>query len=181
MSNLYKVVLVICCIMFSLLSLMEYNGYNYNYVDKQVIFQHTPQNKYENAVIAIYSKAQQLKVVKQDSQKVDGANLEKSKTKWLTFHATYYGHDCNGCSGITATGINVQNSIYFKDLRIVAVDPTIIPLGSIVEIQTPNERFKAIAADKGGAIKGRRLDILVESEYIAAQYGRHDMQLFIIQ
>lgn len=69
MSNLYKVVLVICCIMFSLLSLMEYNGYNYNYVDKQVIFQHTPQNKYENAVIAIYSKAQQLKVVKQDSQK----------------------------------------------------------------------------------------------------------------
>ncbi|MCS1382559.1 3D domain-containing protein [Lysinibacillus sphaericus] len=108
-------------------------------------------------------------------------NQETSSKKWMQFNASYYGPDCNGCSGITVTGINVHETYYYNGMRIVAVDPKVISLGTIVEIRTPYESFIAIAADKGGAIKGFKLDILVESEKIATQYGRHAVQLRIVQ
>ncbi|MFJ7731151.1 3D domain-containing protein [Lysinibacillus sp. NPDC097231] len=134
------------------------------------ILHNTPKNSYENAITSIHRKAEQIKKQKYQRQlelkqqmheqkvRKEQQNLERQysslndqiNTEWKNFHATYYGNDCRGCSGITATGINVQETIYFKNLRIVAVDPTIIPLGTIVEIKTPNERFRAIAADKGG-------------------------------
>ncbi|MFJ7648609.1 3D domain-containing protein [Lysinibacillus sp. NPDC097279] len=106
---------------------------------------------------------------------------EPTAKKWLQFNASYYGPDCNGCSGITVTGINVRKTIYYNSLRIVAVDPTVLPLGTIVEIKTPYETFRAISADIGGAIKGYKLDILVESEERATKYGRHYVQLRIIR
>lgn len=106
---------------------------------------------------------------------------EASAKKWMQFNASYYGPDCYGCSGITVTGINVRETYYYNGMRIVAVDPKVISLGTIVEIRTPYESFIAIAADKGGAIKGFKLDILVESEEVATQYGRHAVQLRIVQ
>lgn len=164
-------------------------------LDLETILQHTPKGIHEHAFKMIQREAQKIRQenhrrqleknritqeqeVQKERPKLKNSSLQEHK--WLKFHATYYGRDCRGCSGITATGINVQRTIYFKELRIIAVDPAIIPLGTIVEIKTPNEKFKAIAADKGGAIKGHRLDILVESEEISVQYGRHDVQLRII-
>ncbi len=42
----------------------------------------------------------------------------------------------------------------------VAVDPAVIPLGSVVVIEGPKiERRVAVAVDIGGAIKGRRIDL----------------------
>lgn len=164
-------------------------------LDLETILQNTPKSNLEHAFKMIQREAERIRQenhqrqleqnqimreqeIRKERPKLNNNSLQEHK--WLKFHATYYGRDCRGCSGITATGINVQRTIYFKELRIVAVDPAIIPLGTIVEIKTPNENFKAIAADKGGAIKGHRLDILVESEEISVQYGRHDVQLRII-
>ncbi|WP_107951016.1 3D domain-containing protein [Lysinibacillus parviboronicapiens] len=123
---------------------------------------------------ASYSKKNTKIIVHHDK-------VASNQAEWQQFNASYYGSDCTGCSGITATGINVRETIYYHGLRIVAVDPTVIPLGTIVEIKTPYESFRAISADKGGAIKGHKLDILVESERIAARYGRHHVQLRIVQ
>ncbi|MGE7092076.1 3D domain-containing protein [Lysinibacillus sp. NPDC048646] len=132
---------------------------------------------------------EQLRLLKKNHQShasyskknVSDDKVENNQSEWKQFNASYYGSDCTGCSGITATGINVRESIYYHGLRIVAVDPTVIPLGTIVEIKTPYESFRAISADKGGAIKGYKLDILVESERVAARYGRHHVQLRIVQ
>ncbi|TDY01846.1 UNVERIFIED_CONTAM: 3D (Asp-Asp-Asp) domain-containing protein [Lysinibacillus xylanilyticus] len=199
--NQYKIILFIFLILLFSLFIKDDEKCGNNNLDLNKIFQNTPKNSYENAITTIRSKVEQIKKQKYQMQlelkqrmheekiRKEQHNLEKQysslnnkiNTEWRNFHATYYSNDCRGCSGITATGINVQETIYFKNLRIVAVDPTIIPLGTIVEIQTRNERFKAIAADKGGAIKGYRLDILVESEKIAVQYGRHDVQVLIIK
>ncbi|EON72854.1 SPBc2 prophage-derived protein YorM [Lysinibacillus sphaericus OT4b.31] len=115
------------------------------------------------------------------SQNKIKANPNSNQTKWMQFNASYYGSDCTGCSGITATGINVRETIHYNGLRIVAVDPTVIPLGTIVEINTPYESFRAISADTGGAIKGYKLDILVESERVATRYGRHNVQLRVVE
>lgn len=46
--------------------------------------------------------------------------------------------------------------------RTIAVDPRVIPLGSIVEINIPGEGWHQYRAeDTGGKIKGNRIDILV--------------------
>lgn len=195
--NEYKVVLIVFFSLLLSFFMLEKTGEDI--VDKKIeleaILQNTPKNIHEHAFKMIQREAERIRQenylrqleqnrikrkqeIRKEQLKLKNSSLQDQK--WLNFHATYYGKDCIGCSGITATGINVQKTIYFKDLRIVAVDPAIIPLGTIVEIKTPNEKFKAIAADKGGAIRGYRLDILVESEEISVQYGRHDVQLRIV-
>ena len=88
--------------------------------------------------------------------------------------ASFYVAMCaEGCTGITATGIDVRSTIYTNGLRIIAVDPTVIPLGSIVYVELSNgSAFKAIAGDTGGAIRGHKIDVLVSSESEARQLGK---------
>lgn len=91
----------------------------------------------------------------------------------ITMETTYYTADCVGCSGITAYGYDVRGTIYAEGLRVVAVDPWLIPLGTTVYVETPYESFYAIAGDTGGAIQGNRLDILVGTYWEAITKGRH--------
>ena len=78
--------------------------------------------------------------------------------EWL---ATSYGPPWGGIqgNGITATGIDLRPD---KQAYIIAVDPTIIPLGSYVHV-SPNpfndEAITFEAADTGGAILGKHIDI----------------------
>lgn len=108
-------------------------------------------------------------------------SLKRPSTGWFTMEATYYGPDCKGCTGITKTGLDVRETIYSKGHRIIAVDPSVIKLGSIIEVQTPNESFKAVAGDIGGDIKRNRIDILVASEEFAKPLGRHNVQMRILE
>ena len=99
------------------------------------------------------------------------------------FEATFYTAFCpTGCTGITATGIDVRNTIYHEDKRIIAVDPNVIPLGSTVKVTLVNgDSFEAVAGDTGGAIKGRRIDVLVASRDEAYRLGRMSAKVEIIE
>lgn len=99
-------------------------------------------------------------------------NVNQPTSNGISVSATYYTASCVGCSGVTATGYDVRSSIYANGYRVIAVDPSVIPLGSIVEVSTPSETFMAIAGDTGGAIKGSRIDILVSTKTQALSYGR---------
>lgn len=95
--------------------------------------------------------------------------------KVMTMEATGYGMDCKGCSGITATGIDVRNN---PNMKVIAVDPSVIPLGSRVWVEGYGE---AVAGDTGGAIKGNRIDVLLPSEAYAAQnWGRRTVQVRVL-
>lgn len=99
----------------------------------------------------------------------------------ITVQATYYVATCEGCSGITKTGVDVRSSIYYEGKRIIAVDPNVIPLGSTVIVRTDSgESFEATAQDIGSAIQGNRIDILVESESEAYRLGRVSAEVEII-
>lgn len=87
------------------------------------------------------------------------------------FTASHYGALDGNQAGITALGIDVRNNIYHNGMRVIAVDPNVIPLGSIVRVNTPYGSFKAIAGDTGGAIKGNKIDILVGSQEEAFSLG----------
>lgn len=95
----------------------------------------------------------------------------------MTVEATAYTPYCTGCSGITATGIDVRNNITYNGLGIVATDPKVIPLGSTVVINGK----KYIAADTGGAIKGNKIDILVRTKKEAYEFGRRNITITVFK
>ena len=98
---------------------------------------------------------------------------QKSQTTG-TYKITHYGWDC--CkSGVTATGYNVKNTIYYNDkqygqVRIVAMSKA-MPLYSIIKIK--NYKFGgdiiAIVIDRG--VGNGVIDLLVENEKTASKYG----------
>ena len=115
--------------------------------------------------------------------KASGGNMDASKGEGKTYNATYYSAYCPTCGewgGITATGDDISSSIYVRGKRVVAVDPSVIPLGSVVKVTTPYETFEALALDTGGDIKGRRIDILVEATEKAYSLGRHDVKVEVL-
>lgn len=76
--------------------------------------------------------------------------------------ATAYTAGCIGCSGVTASGHRAGHGI-------VAVDPSVIPLGT--KLYIPGYGL-AIAGDTGGAIRGNRIDLGFNSLSDAMQFGR---------
>ena len=89
----------------------------------------------------------------------------------LTMTATAYTASCEGCSGITATGINLLEN---PDMKVISVDPDVIPLGSKVWVEGYGE---AIAGDTGGAIKGNKIDIFIPEKQDAINYGVQEVQV----
>lgn len=101
----------------------------------------------------------------------------RSSVKTINMMATAYTPFCNGCSGITATGIDVRNT----QPNIIAVDPSVIPLGTKVEILLDGTSIGYyIAADTGGAIKGYKIDILVSSNEEAYSFGNKAVTVRIL-
>lgn len=72
--------------------------------------------------------------------------------------------------GYTYTGVRAGKGV-------VAVDPSVIPLGTRLYIPGYGE---AIAADIGGAIKGYRIDLGFETYEEAIQYGRQQVKVYIL-
>jgi 3D (Asp-Asp-Asp) domain-containing protein len=123
-------------------------------------------------------KQQLQNEVNQIKKKLNNVDNEKRK---LNMIATYYTSDCEGCSGTTKTGINVSDTIYYKGLRIIAVDPNLIKLHSIVKVETKTQSFYAYAADTGSAIKNNVIDVLVSNEKEAFQLGREKVLITILR
>lgn len=100
------------------------------------------------------------------SQKTDQDNV-----KTLYVESTAYTAHCSGCSGVTATGINLLKN---PDSKVIAVDPSVIPLGSKVWVQGYGY---AVAGDTGGAIDGKRIDVFMPSQSDAMNWGRKTVKV----
>ncbi|MDQ1000616.1 3D (Asp-Asp-Asp) domain-containing protein/LysM repeat protein [Neobacillus niacini] len=95
-------------------------------------------------------------------------------SKEITVEATAYTATCEGCSGITATGINLLEN---PNQKVISVDPSVIPLGSKVYVEGYGE---AIAGDTGGAIKGNKIDVFIPSKQEAINFGRKQLKVTIL-
>lgn len=73
--------------------------------------------------------------------------------------------------GITASGARVQEGVT------VACPPS-LPLGTVVEIEGLGKR---ICHDRGGAIKGKKLDVYMESLTEARQFGVQKRKVKILK
>ncbi|SNZ04193.1 3D (Asp-Asp-Asp) domain-containing protein [Terribacillus aidingensis] len=102
------------------------------------------------------------------------ASTNQEATKELTVSATAYTGQCNGCSGVTATGIDLNAN---PDAKVIAVDPSVIPLGSRVWVEGYGE---AVAGDTGGAIKGNKIDVHVPDKGTALSWGRKSVTVKVL-
>src|SRR5699024_8502427 len=89
--------------------------------------------------------------------KDDSGTAESPSGKAVgTFEMTYYGMDCAGCSGTTASGLKLsQGQTSYKGMRVLAADTSVLPLHTTVKV-TNNDgtSYVGIVKDRGGAIKG---------------------------
>ncbi len=102
------------------------------------------------------------------------ASASSSEGKEFYVSATAYTAFCNGCSGITATGINLRSN---PGLKVIAVDPSVIPLGSKVWVEGYGH---AIAGDTGGAIKGMKIDLFMPTTDQAFGFGRKQVRIKVL-
>ncbi|MDK7491207.1 cell wall-binding protein EntB [Bacillus paranthracis] len=120
------------------------------------------------------AKAREELKVKEESK-----NNAQSAKRELTVVATAYTADPseNGTYGgrvLTAMGHDLTAN---PNMRIIAVDPKVIPLGSKVWVEGYGE---AIAGDTGSAIKGNRIDVLMGSKSKAMNWGRQTVKVKIL-
>ncbi|WP_249872108.1 3D domain-containing protein [Oceanobacillus saliphilus] len=116
----------------------------------------------------------------QNTEEKAAAQTQETQTeepagRTFSVEATAYTAGCNGCSGITATGINLNNDPYAK---VIAVDPNVIPLGTNVYVEGYGY---AVAGDTGGAIKGNKIDIHVPTKTEAYNWGRRTVKITILE
>ncbi|HEX6163730.1 MAG TPA: 3D domain-containing protein [Vicinamibacterales bacterium] len=89
----------------------------------------------------------------------------------LQFSATAY---CKGET--TASGVGVRTGI-------AAADPAILPVGSVVRLETPNPRYSGVwtVMDTGPAVRGRSVDLYLWSCKEALQFGRRKVRLTVLR
>ena len=98
---------------------------------------------------------------------------------WQSFICTGYSANdtLQGTNNIVATNFNLDWE-NVGNLPIIATDPKIIPLYSIVEIKGLGAY---IALDTGGLIEGNRIDILFDTKEEALEFGRQSLEVRIIE
>jgi 3D (Asp-Asp-Asp) domain-containing protein len=85
------------------------------------------------------------------------------------FQATAYA-----LRGITASGIYVRHGV-------IAADPRVIPIGSVVQILTPGYSGVYTVQDTGRLIKGKIVDVWLPSTREARFFGRRSIKLHVIR
>ena len=87
-------------------------------------------------------------------------------TKCFTVSATAYTHTGNRTASGTIARVGV-----------IAVDPKVIPMGTKVYVEGYGY---AIAEDTGGAIKGNKIDIFLDTRGECINWGRRNVTIYIL-
>lgn len=120
-------------------------------------------------------------IVVEEKAEVDAKPTQKEEPKVQTYELTFYTAKCKGCSGITASGYDVRSTVYYEGMRVLSADRS-IPLYTIIRVRLADGTiFDGIVLDRGGTIKGARLDVLVSTYDEAIRLGRRQAEVEIIR
>ncbi|MCS6873056.1 MAG: 3D domain-containing protein [Pyrinomonadaceae bacterium] len=105
---------------------------------------------------------------KEKLEAIEKAVMKGDRNATRMFVATAY---C--LKGKTASGSYVRRGI-------IAADPRVLPLGSVVQINAGAYSGSYVVADTGGKIKGNKIDIWVSKCSEALRFGRRLVKLTVI-
>lgn len=121
-------------------------------------------------------------------QIASAGSIQTSRSGSLSYSrvisASASAYDASSCGkssshsgyGVTATGASAVKGV-------VAVDPSVIPLGTRMYIVSADGSYvygTAVAADTGSAIKGNRIDLCFNTRSEALNFGRRNMKVYIL-
>jgi len=107
----------------------------------------------------------------------NGRPIRPARTVWMV--TTAYSPDHRSC-GKWADGVTASlKSVWTNAMQSVAADTTVLPFGSLVSVPGYAGDDVVPVLDRGGAIKGARLDLLYPTHKIARQWGVQRLQVTI--
>lgn len=83
--------------------------------------------------------------------------------------------------GVTASGLKI---IPGTNMKAIAVDPKVIPLGSKVYVEGLNgaaDYGYAVAADTGSAIKNLKIDLYMDTHEASLKWGVKNVKVYVIE
>ncbi|MCA9294129.1 MAG: 3D domain-containing protein [Phycisphaerales bacterium] len=106
-----------------------------------------------------------------------GRPLRRART--LSMRVTAYSPDERSC-GDFADGVTASNSTVWRNgMQLVAADTAVLPFGTLVSIDGYANGEVVPVLDRGGKIKGMRLDVLFPTHEQAMQWGVHKMDVVV--
>ena len=109
----------------------------------------------------------------------DGRPLRRART--IRMLVTAYSPDERSCGkwadNITASGY----SVWTNGMKLVAADTRILPFGAVISVPGYDGGRPVPVLDRGGAIKGRRLDVLFPTHESALQWGKRWVDVTVWQ
>lgn len=130
--------------------------------EEEIIEVETPVEYYEEEVVVEEPVVEEVA----PAQEVSSAGYQ------MTVEATAYSTNQPSLSDYTYSGINLR-----QNPNVVAVDPSVIPLGSTVIIPGYGA---FVAGDTGSAIIGNRIDIHITDLNAAWAFGRQGMTVTVL-
>jgi|GEM_PF-1737001 len=91
------------------------------------------------------------------------------ETTLLEFTATAYS-----IKGVTATGIRARHGI-------IAADPRVLPIGSVVRIHAGKYSGIYTVLDTGASVKGRKIDVHFPEVKDAREFGRRKVKVQVLR
>ena len=150
---------------------LEQEGRSYEVIQNEVA-KLTPKpevKKETQSNVAVASTGQKAAPVSNPAPAPAPAPTSQGRT--MVMEATGYSTAQPSLSRYTANGTDLH-----ANPRVIAVDPSVIPLGSTVTVEGYGTY---IAADTGGAIKGNRIDIHFPTVAGAMSVGRRSVKITV--
>lgn len=116
-------------------------------------------------------------VVEETIRWFNGRPLRAVRT--ITMKVTAYSPDEQSCGkwadGITASGY----SVFTNGGKLVAADTSVLPFGTLISVPGYDNGDPVPVLDRGGAIKGHRLDVLYPTHKRALKWGVQDLEVTV--
>lgn len=99
----------------------------------------------------------------------NGRAIRPVRTMMMT--VTAYSPDARSCGGSADNVTSSLHNVHTNGFRLVAADSRVLPLGSMVSIPGYDADRVVPVLDRGGKIKGARLDVLFPTHEEARRWG----------
>ena len=120
----------------------------------------------------------------------DGRSLPRDEIRWfngrpihpadvIPMRVTAYSPDARSCGAfadnVTASGY----SVWTNGMRLAAADTKLLPFGSLISVPGYDDGAVVPVLDRGGRIKGRRLDVLFPTHEEAMEWGVRQLPVVV--
>ncbi|MDP4083242.1 MAG: 3D domain-containing protein [Bacillota bacterium] len=146
----------------------------FNQINQQMSLAQQEKAGIEAQIKAAQEKIQQEQEAARLRSAQGGTSTGDQAVKGQEMYVTATAYTPQSSGSTTTLGYNIKNN---PNMKLIAVDPSVIPLGKKVWVDGYGI---AIAGDTGGAIVGYRIDVLMPTNADALHWGRRTVKIVVL-